>query len=257
MHELSLRYARTRDPEIREALILAHQSLVYYAASRFIGGGETLEDLVQVGNIGLINAIDRYDAARDVRFSTYAMPTIVGEIKRHFRDKTWHIKVPRWLQELSRNATKVQQSLAARLGRAPTIDEIANEINATEDETIEALEIGNFTRVVSLDARLYERDGGNGATLMDVTARSDSAMRDVEAYCDLRRALGQLEEREREVLNLRYFEDLSQSNIARKLDVSQMQVYRVQQRALLRLRAMLADEAVPRGKKRRGTQKSR
>ncbi len=242
MEFLSFEYARTRDPHMRERLILHHQRLVHYVAARFIGSGETLEDLVQVGNIGLINALDRYDPGQNVKFSTYATPTIVGEIKRHFRDKTWHVKVPRWLQELSLNARKAQQTLSTRLGRPPTVREIAAEIGASEDDAIEALEISHIANAVSLDTRLDPHAGGDSATLLDIVGHLDSALRDIDAYSDLRRALDCLEVRERQVIHLRFFDELSQAKIARKLSISQMHVSRLQQRALLRLREILAEE---------------
>lgn len=244
LQALSLEYARTGDIAVREVLIIHHQKLVHYIAARFIGSGETLEDLVQVGTIGLINAIDRYDPSRDIKFSTFAMPTIIGEIKRHFRDKTWHVKVPRWLQELSFAARKCQQALTARLGRLPTIHEVAAEMNATEEDILEALEIAHISSAISLDTRLDAGSGGDSATLMDVIGRIDSAMHDMEAYSDLRRALGFLDVRERQVIQLRFFDELSQAKIARKLDISQMHVSRLQQRALSRLHELLA-EPVP------------
>jgi RNA polymerase sigma-B factor len=244
MEALSFEYARTRDPQMRERLILHHQRLVHYVASRFLGSGETLDDLVQVGTIGLINALDRYDPAQKVKFSTYAMPTIVGEIKRHFRDKTWQVKVPRWLQELSLNAKKAQQTLSTRYGRPPTVREVAEFLGATEDDALEALEIGQIASAVSLDTRLDPHAGGDSATLMDVIGQLDNALRDIEAYADLRRALDCLELRESQVIHLRFFDELSQAKIARKLNISQMHVSRLQQRALTRLHEILADEAV-------------
>ncbi len=242
---LSLEYAQTRDPASREMLILHHQKLVHYVAARFLGSGEALEDLVQVGTIGLINAIDRYDPSRDIKFSTYAMPTIVGEIKRHFRDKTWHVKVPRWLQELSLNARKAQQTLSVRLGRPPTVGEIADHLGVTEEDALEALEITQIASAVSLDTRLSPHSGQDSATLLDMIGRIDSALHDIEAYADLRRALGCLDARERQVLHLRFFDELSQAKIARKLSISQMHVSRLQQRALARLRDILADDPIP------------
>jgi RNA polymerase sigma-B factor len=233
----------------REELIMHHQKLVQYVAARFLGSGETLEDLIQVGNIGLINALDRYDASKDVKFSTYAMPTIVGEIKRHFRDKTWQVKVPRWLQELSINARKAQQSLSLKLGRSPTVREIAEAVGASEDRTLEALEITHVANTISLDTRLDAGAGSDSATLMDVIGRSDRGLFDIDAYSDLRRAIGLLDPRERQVIELRFFDDLSQAKIARQMCISQMHVSRLQQRALIRLKSILADEAV--GPKRR------
>lgn len=240
---LSFRYAKTRDPQMRETLILHHQKLVYYVASRFLGSGETLEDLVQVGNIGLINALDRYDPSKDVKFSTYALPTIVGEIKRHFRDKTWQVKVPRWLQELSINVRKAQQTLTVRLGRPPTIKEVAAEVGASEERTVEALEITHVTNTVSLDTRLDASSGAESATLMDIIGRADSGLADIDTYSDLRRAITCLEARERQVIELRFFEDMSQAKIAREMNISQMHVSRLQQRGLQNLRLILADEA--------------
>ncbi len=240
LHNLSHEFAQTRDFDTRELLIMHHQKLVHYVAARFLGSGETLEDLIQVGNIGLINAIDRFDPSRDIKFSTFAMPTIVGEIKRHFRDKTWHVKVPRWLQELSLNARKAQQALSVRLGRLPTVREIALELGTSEENTLEALEITHITNAVSLDTRL-DPYGGDSATLMDMIGRIDSAMHDIEAYTDLRRVLGFLDMRERQVIQLRFFDELSQAKIARKLGISQMHVSRLQQRALSRLHELLAE----------------
>ncbi len=240
LHDLSQVFAQTRDFNTRDLLIMHHQKLVHYVAARYLGSGETLEDLIQVGNIGLINAIDRFDPSRDIKFSTFAMPTIVGEIKRHFRDKTWHVKVPRWLQELSLNARKSQHMLSVRLGRLPTVREIAADLGASEENTLEAMEITHITNAVSLDTRL-DPSGSDSATLMDMIGRIDSAMHDIEAYTDLRRALGFLDVRERQVIQLRFFDELSQAKIARKLGISQMHVSRLQQRALSRLHELLAE----------------
>lgn len=251
---LSFRYAKTRDPQVRETLIMHHQKLVYYVASRFLGSGETLEDLVQVGNIGLINALDRYDPSKDVKFSTYALPTIVGEIKRHFRDKTWQVKVPRWLQELSINVRKAQQTLTVKLGRSPTIREIALEVEASEERTMEALEITHATNTISLDTRLDSSSGAESATLMDIIGRTDSGLSDIDSYSDLRRAITLLEARERQVIELRFFDDMSQAKIARELNISQMHVSRLQQRALQSLKMILADET---NRPKRARRKSR
>lgn len=241
MDALIRHYARTQDPEARKALILHHQKLVYYAAARFGGGAEALEDLVQVGMIGLINAIDRYDPGKDVRFSTYALPTIIGEIKRHFRDKTWAVKVPRWLQELSLNARKMQHALQSRLGRSPSVREIACELGVSEDDALQALEVSHIASAVSLDTCLAAHAGEDGPTLLDILGRSDGALHDIDAYSDLRRALDVLGAREREVIHLRFFEELSQAKIALALGISQMHVSRLQQRALQHLRGLLAE----------------
>ncbi len=234
-------YARTRDQEVRRQLILRHQKLVRYVAQRFVNSGESLDDLLQVGNIGLINALDRYDPTQNVTFSTFAVPTIVGEIKRHFRDKTWHIKVPRWLQELSIRAGKAEGALQQRLGRAPTLPEISAEIGASEEETIEALELARNAGVLSLDTPLDREAGHDSGTLADVIGRIDLALQDAETYADLRMALNYLAPRERRVLHHRFFEDLSQAQIARRMGLSQMHVSRLQQRGIERLRALLKE----------------
>src|SRR5580658_7647610 len=140
---LFARYGRTRVPHLRDRLVLMHQNLVRYLASKFANRGEPLEDLIQVGTIGLINAIDRFDAGRGTKFSTYATPTIVGEIRRYFRDKAWSLKVPRRLQELNQAAARAQEELRGKLGRPPTIQEVSERLGASEEETLAAMELGN------------------------------------------------------------------------------------------------------------------
>ena len=239
------RYARTRDPQARATLILHHQPLVRYVAARFRDSREPMEDLVQVGTLGLIKAVDGYDPARGVKFSAYALPTILGEIKRHFRDRTWHVKVPRWLQERALAVRQAEQRLTALRGRPATIPEVASSLGLTEDEAAEALGLHETSGTVSLDGQLDAYGGGKAATLADVIGRIDAALHDVEAYTDLRRALARLEEREASVLHLRFFEELSQTAIAQRLGVSQMQVSRLERRALGRLRDILTDNARP------------
>ena len=244
MQSLSWHYARTRDPQARDQLILHHQKLVHYVAARFIGSGETLEDLVQVGTIGLINALDRYDPGQNVKFSTYAMPTIVGEIKRHFRDKTWHVKVPRWLQELSLSARKAQQTLSARLGRPRRSRRSRRRSGRPRRTRSRRWRSARPRAPCRWTRRLDPQAGGDSATLMDLIGKLDSALHDIEAYADLRRALELLDARERQVIHLRFFDELSQAKIARKLNISQMHVSRLQQRALQRLHDILADDGL-------------
>jgi RNA polymerase sigma-B factor len=242
LERLSRDYARSRDPRLRESLILHHQRLVKAIAARFLGAGESLEDLVQVGNIGLINALDRYNPEQGTRFSTYATPTILGEIKRHFRDKTCGIKIPRWLQDLHQAARRTSLQMTHELGRTPTIAEIAARLGATEEETAEALESGEVMNLLSLDTRLEGHAGADlTPTLLDLIGRWDAALLEFEVYSDLRTAMECLEGREREVIALRFFDEMSQAKIAKKLNISQMHVSRLQQRALKRLREMLTD----------------
>jgi RNA polymerase sigma-B factor len=236
---------RTRDPAIREQLIAMHTNLVHFLAAKFANRGEPLDDLIQVGMIGLINAIDRYEPERGTRFSTYATPTIVGEIKRYFRDRAWNLKVPRWLQELNLQVMKANESLTQQLGRSPSITEIARSVGCSEEETLQAIELGNAYETVSLDSRLTI-DGEAPLTLNDSIGVQDLDLSHIEAYDDLKLALEQLDNRERMIIYLRYFQDLSQTEVARRLNISQMHVSRLQHRALRRLRQLLTDEQMER-----------
>ena len=150
----------TRDPQLRDRLVVMHQNLVRYLAGKFVNRGEPLEDLIQVGTIGLINAIDRFDAGRGTKFSTYATPTIVGEIRRYFRDKAWSLKVPRRLQELNQTASKAQEALSTQAG--PPADDPGSRRSASassEEETLEAIELGNAYDTVSLDSKMMHDFG--------------------------------------------------------------------------------------------------
>ena len=240
---LSTQYARLRDPQLRGELIMHHQRLVRSIASRFLGAGESLDDLIQVGNIGLINALDRYDPDQGTRFSTYATPTILGEIKRYFRDKTAGIKVPRWLQELNQATRRTSQALTNELGRMPTVAEIAERLGTTEEEVIEAMESYDASNLLSLDTHLDGHSTLDSVSLLDLIGKTDTGLSEFENFSDLRSAIASLETREREVIFLRFFDELSQAKIAQKMNVSQMHVSRLQQRALKRLRAMLSEES--------------
>jgi RNA polymerase sigma-B factor len=243
LERLSAEHAVTRDEQLRDVLILHHQRLVRSIAARFLGAGEALEDLIQVGNIGLINALDRYNPAQGTRFSTYATPTILGEIKRHFRDKTSGIKVPRWLQELHQATRRASQALTQELGRTPTVAELAQRLGVSEEEVAEALESGEATNLLSLDTHLESRGTLDSASLLDLVGKVDRTLHEFEAYGDLRSAMEALGPREREVISLRFFDEMSQAKIAKKLNISQMHVSRLQQRALKRLRELLSEEA--------------
>ena len=242
LERLSVEYARTRDNDLRSRLVFYHQRLVRSIASRFLGSGESIEDLVQVGNIGLINALDRYNPAQGTRFSTYATPTILGEIKRHFRDKTAAIKVPRHLQEISYAARRATQQLTHQLGRTPLTAELAQHLGVSEEDVIAAQESAEAVHPLSLDTHFDTRAAMDSASMLDLVGRIDKTLHEFETYGDLRSAMASLGTREREVISLRFFDDLSQAKIAQRLNISQMHVSRLQQRALLRLREMLADD---------------
>lgn len=233
-------FARTRDTKVRDRLVMMHHNLVRYLAGKFMNRGEPIEDLVQVGTIGLINAIDRYDLERGTKFSTYATPTIVGEIRRHFRDKSWSLKVPRRLQELNLAANKISESLSQKLGRAPTIHEIANAIGASEEETLEAIELGNAYDTVSLDSKLAHEDESAPLSLAEFVGDTDLSLDNLEKYGDLNQAMDSLDQREKSIIYLRFFKDMSQTEVAKRLNISQMHVSRLQQKALRRLKDLLS-----------------
>jgi RNA polymerase sigma-B factor len=225
------------DPErarIRATLVELHLPLVEYLARRFRNRGEWLDDLTQVATIGLIKSIDRFDLERGVEFSTYATPTIVGEIKRHFRDKGWAVRVPRRLQELKLSLTKAIGDLAQREGRAPTVSELAAHLQRSEEEVLEGLESANAYSTVSLDAP----DSGDedAPAVADSLGMVDDALEGVEYRESLKPLLERLPPREKKILLLRFFGNMTQSQIAAELGISQMHVSRLLARTLAQLR---------------------
>ncbi len=245
------KFHTTRDQAIREALALAHQSLAVYLARKFADRGELLEDIIQVAQIGLLKAVDRYDPTRGIEFTTYATPTIVGEIKRHFRDKVWAIHVPRRLREFNYALMRAVEELSQTLGRSPTIPEIADTMGASFDEVLEAMEVGRAYSLVSLDAEGAEGDEDHAISLREAVGVEDRALEHLEDRATLESALGTLPGRPREIVRLRFLEELSQAEIARRLGISQMHVSRILREALTRLRALIADrpprDRLPRG----------
>jgi RNA polymerase sigma-B factor len=225
-------YARTRDPVLRDELVSAYLGLAEYLARRFANRGEPLDDLVQVASLGLLKALDRFDPERGVEFSTYATHTIVGELKRHFRDKGWSIRAPRRMQELYLRLGKVVASMGQELGRSPTIAELAMEVKVSEEEVLEALEAGQAYRTASLDVATEE-----GESLATRLGGEDPSLEDAERRATLSPLLAQLLPRERLILQLRFFDGLTQSEIANRLQISQMHVSRLLARSLAQLRA--------------------
>ncbi len=227
-------FARTRDPKLRHQLIEAHLGLAEYLARRFSNRGEPLDDLVQVGSVGLLKAVDRFEPVRGVEFSTYATHTIVGELKRHFRDKGWAVRAPRRMQELYLRLGKVVATLSQELGRSPTIQELATEAQVSEEEVLEALEAGQAYRFSSLDAPSpAEEDGDNMASYL---GKDDSGLVDAEHRAALSPLISSLPPREQMILHLRFFEGMTQSEIAGRLGISQMHVSRLLARSLAQLR---------------------
>ncbi|WP_330242362.1 RNA polymerase sigma factor SigF [Streptomyces sp. NBC_00525] len=229
----------------RNTLIEMNLSLVRYAASRFRNrGGDDTEDIIQVGTIGLIKAIDRFDLSREVEFATFAVPYIVGEIKRFFRDTTWAVHVPRRLQELRVDLAKAKEELSARLDRDPTVAELAGHLDLSEEEVIEGLVAANGYSAGSLDTPTAETDSGNEQrSLADVLGEADPGMETVENLHTLAPLLEKLDGRERRIVQMRFGEEMTQAQIGAELGVSQMHVSRLLARIVKRLRAGMSVEA--------------
>jgi RNA polymerase sigma-B factor len=241
-HELFSHYQKTHDPGLRDELVRMYLNLVEYLARRFKNRGEPLEDLIQVGTIGLIKAIDRFDTSRQVEFTTYATPTIVGELKRYFRDKGWAIRVPRRLQELNLQIGQAIGSLTQELQRTPTINEVAFKLGVSAEEVIESLETTEAYNFISLDGELSS-DAGETFSLMDYIGQDDKQLAGLEDRAALSAALAELSHQEQKILYLRFFRGLTQTEIASELNISQMHVSRLLRRTLQTLRQkMLASE---------------
>jgi RNA polymerase sigma-B factor len=224
----------------RDDLVRLHLPLVEHCARRFRNRGEPFEDLVQVGTIGLIKAIDRFDLDRGVEFSTYATPTIIGEIKRYFRDKGWAIRVPRRLQELRMQIGASTAELTQSLGRSPTPRELAKALDCSVEEIVEGIESGNAYSTLSLDAA---DDGGDegGSSMLDLIGIDDEALEHIEIRESIKPLLEALAPREKRILLLRFFKNRTQSEIAEEIGVSQMHVSRLLSRTLDQLRASLEE----------------
>ncbi|MFF0273176.1 MULTISPECIES: RNA polymerase sigma factor SigF [unclassified Streptomyces] len=228
----------------RNTLIEMNMTLVRYAAGRFRHRADEMEDIVQVGMIGLIKAIDRFELSREVEFTTFAVPYIVGEIKRFFRDTSWAVHVPRRLQEARVELAKATEELSTRLGRMPTVKELAELMSLTEEEVTEARLASNGYNSSSLDAALSGEDEAGDASLADYIGSEDPAMELVEDFHALAPLLADLDPRDRQIIHLRFVEELTQSQIGERLGCSQMHVSRLLSRTLNRLReGMLAGNA--------------
>ena len=229
------------DPDAREELARQFQPLAEYLARRFFGRGEPLEDLVQVANLGLLKAIDRFDLSRGVKFSTYATATVVGELKRHFRDKGWALRVPRRLQESGMKVGRTVTEMYQDLGRAPTVGEIAERTGLSEDEVLEAMETAHAYTTASLDAPTDEE----GTTSMDRLGEEEEAFELLEGWTMVAPAIRELPVRERNILYLRFFRGLTQTQIADELGISQMHVSRLLSRTLRDLRRKIGEPEAP------------
>jgi RNA polymerase sigma-B factor len=225
-------FARMPDPRAREEIATRFLAFAEYLARRFGGRGESLEDLTQVATIGLLNAIDRFDPAREVQFSTYAAATIVGELKRYFRDKGWALRVPRRLQELAVQVNRALPELTQTLGRSPTIPELAAHLGVETDDIADALDAVQAYSTSSLDTPM----GEEGKAPIDSLGGEDPSMALLEEWSSIAPAVASLPSRDRRVLYLRFFRGLTQSEIAEDVGVSQMHVSRILTQTLEKLR---------------------
>ena len=235
------RYHEDGDLRAREQLIEQYMSLVRSLARRYSYRGEQLEDLVQIGAIGLIKAIDRFDLDRGVELTTYATPNIIGEIKRHFRDKGWAVRVPRGLQELNVQLSRLMEQLTVQLGRSPTIPELAKAAGVEEEQVLEALESGRAYTSLSLSV------GGGGGDDDDLDPLESLGTEEHQYEVSEDRAVlapgfKALDERERTILQLRFFDGLTQSQIAQQVGISQMHVSRLIRRSLEKIRETISED---------------
>jgi len=234
-------YARSRDPQVRDRLVELNSDLVHYIARRFVNRGEPLEDIEQVGFVGLINAIERFDPSLENEFSTFATPTIAGEIRRYFRDRSWAVRVPRRLQENLVKVNAASQALQSELGRMPTIAEIGERVGLEPDEVLAALEVSPAQRSISLETPSATASD-DGVTLGDRLGREDENLERVETKELLDRVMAHLTPRERTILALRFVDQLPQTEVAKRLGISQMHVSRLQRAAVEQLRREFGTE---------------
>jgi RNA polymerase sigma-B factor len=237
-------YRGRDDQAAREALVERFLPLATGLARRYHRGGEPLEDLVQVASVGLLKAIDRFDPARGTAFSTFAVPTITGELKRYFRDKGWSVRVPRDLQDLAVRVDRATDRLVHKLGRPPTASEIAQDLEVSIEQVLEAREAAAAHRADSLDSSCSD-DEQDGTQVVDTLGRDDPGYRQAEHSATVEPMMSVLSDREREILRLRFVEDLTQSAIGDRVGVSQMHVSRLLRQAVARLREAAASSEQP------------
>ncbi len=229
-------YRRTRERRLRNELIEAHQGLAVHLARRFANRGEQLDDLKQVAFVGLLKAVERFDPGRNLELSTFATATIEGELKRHFRDRTWAIRPPRSRQELHLRLGGAVSELSQQLGRAPRVPEVAAHLGVSEDEVLDAMDAGGAYRPASLDA---PRSGSESASLESSIGTEDTGFELAEHRLIIEELLAGLPEREQTIVRLRFFEEMGQADIAAQVGISQMHVSRLLARTLVQLREQL------------------
>jgi len=236
-------YARTRDPKLLEQLVERFMPLAKSLAGRYSGGVEPFDDLLQVASVGLVNAINRYDPERGFTFATFAVPTILGELRRHFRDRGWSIRVPRDLQERNLEVEKALADLPTRLGRSPSVSEIADHLGLSVEDVLEAMEAGTAHHTRSIEAvQGGDQEDEDGRALSDVLGGEEQGFEVVEYGAAIAPVVKRLSARDRKILHMRFVEDRTQSEIAKEIGVSQMHVSRILRATLKRLRERV-DEA--------------
>ena len=246
---LFARYLDQRDPVDREMLVERFLPLARQLARRYQRPDEPFDDLFQVACLGIINAIDRFSLERDVAFSSYAVPTILGEIKRYFRDRTWSVRVPRDLQDLALKVDRAVSDLDLQLQRKPTVEEICAKVGADAEEVLEALEASGAYKATSLESPRGSGDEDGGDTLGDTMGSEELGFGLAEDRATLEHLMRSITPREREVLRLRFAEDMTQAEIGERIGVSQMQVSRIIRQSIARLRTVArtgVDERAPR-----------
>jgi RNA polymerase sigma-B factor len=235
------RWRRYRDRRARDELIERFLPLAHKLARRYIHSSEPYEDLVQVASVGLVKAVERFDPGRGYAFTSLAVPTILGELKRYFRDSSWALHVERGAQERARQITTAQQAVSARTGRVPTVSELSQYLELSDEQVLDGLQIAEAYDAVSLDAPSAS-DADGGASRLETIGEQDEQLELIDEAATIFAAARHLPERERQVLYLRFGEDLPQTEIARRIGVSQMQVSRLLRRSLARLRELTADQ---------------
>jgi RNA polymerase sigma-B factor len=250
--ELFARLRTQQDQRAREQLVERYLPLARKLARRYQRSEEPQEDLVQVASMGLLKAVDRFDAEREVVFSSYAVPTILGELKRHFRDRTWSVRVPRDLQELALRVDRAVTNLSLSKNGAPSVGEIARAVGVSEEQVLEALQAAGAYRAGSLEAPRAGTSDDTGETMADTLGVEEAGFEQAEQRATLGPLLEGISGRERTVLALRFGEDLTQAEIGERIGVSQMQVSRVIRQALARLRTQLEAQQGGRQNLRRG-----
>jgi len=243
--ELIAALARSQDAGLRQQIIERHEPLVRSLAHKFVRPGVTLDDLIQTAWIALIRALDRFDPAHETKFSTYATHCMVGEIKRYFRDRTWGMKVPRYLQEIASGLHRMEDQLLRQLGREPTMAEMATAFGVTDEHLAEAMELQRNYQMSALEDRFDSEEGGDGLAVGDTIGEEDPRIQALVENAALNSALRGLEPRDRLIIHRRFYEGCSQQEVASELGLSQMHISRLERAALRRLRSSLLQPDLP------------